>query len=332
MACFRFLIALLIGLLGVAYPQSPPLSGEVSIDIRGEPITSFAIGHESPTRFGSLEFRGGLVLTSSSKSFGGLSALLVQRDGAHFIAVSDQSSWLRGRIVYQNNRPAGIVDAAMAPILDTAGKSNSRIDSESLAQDGGTLYVGIERTHRILRFNYGKKRFLARGEEVPVPPEIKTLPFNQGLEGLIFVPKKLPLAGTLVAISECGLDSAGNIKAFLIGGRSPGSFTVKRTDAYDVSDAALLPHGDILILERKYSLQQGLSVRIRRIPLSGIKPGAVADGPVIFEADTRYQIDNMEGISVHRARSGEIILTLISDDNFSPIQRTLLLQFALKEN
>jgi hypothetical protein len=39
----------------------------------------------------------------------------------------------------------------------------------------------------------------------------------------------------------------------------------------------------------------------------------------------------MEGLSVHRAAGGEIVLTLVSDDNFSPLQRTLLLQFALAE-
>jgi len=36
----------------------------------------------------------------------------------------------------------------------------------------------------------------------------------------------------------------------------------------------------------------------------------------------------MEGISVHRAGS-ETVLTMISDNNFSMLQRTLLLQFSL---
>ena len=51
-------------------------------------------------------------------------------------------------------------------------------------------------------------------------------------------------------------------------------------------------------------------------------PGAVLDGPVLMEADLGYQIDNMEGLSVHRAANGDIVLTLVSDDNFSVIQRT----------
>ena len=93
----------------------------------------------------------------------------------------------------------------------------------------------------------------------------------------------------------------------------------------------LLPGGDILLLERKFSWTGGLAVRMRRIALAEIKPGALVDGPVLFEADLGYEIDNMEGLSVHRSASGETVLTLISDDNFSLLQRTLLLQFTLAE-
>ena len=39
----------------------------------------------------------------------------------------------------------------------------------------------------------------------------------------------------------------------------------------------------------------------------------------------------MEGLSVHRDAAGEIVLTLVSDDNFSAVQRTLLLQFVMAE-
>jgi len=39
----------------------------------------------------------------------------------------------------------------------------------------------------------------------------------------------------------------------------------------------------------------------------------------------------MEGIDAHVTTEGETVLTLISDDNFSLLQRTLLLQFTLVE-
>jgi hypothetical protein len=331
MNSFRLMFAVFLGLTTLSFPKADVSAGEAEIEIHAEQINAFSKEGSSPDLLGALEFRGGLVLTSSNKSFGGISSLIVDRDGAHFIAASDWGVWFRGRILYKNNRPAGIGDAVMAPILDTDGKPSPRIDSESMATDGRWLYVGIERTHRILRFKYGKNLFRNPGETVPVPPEIHDLPYNQSLEALVLIPKKFALGGTLLALSESGLNSAGNIKAFLIGGPTPGKFAIKRRDAYDISDAAFLPQGDILILERKYELNRGAMMRIRRIPLSEIKPDALVDGPVIFEADARYNIDNMEALSVHRSRSGDIILTLMSDNNFLPTQRTLLLQFALKD-
>ena len=72
-------------------------------------------------------------------------------------------------------------------------------------------------------------------------------------------------------------------------------------------------------------------MRIRRISVDTLKPDAVVDGPVVVEADMRCQVDNMEAISVHSDASGDIVLTLMSDDNYSSIQRTLLLQFTLME-
>jgi hypothetical protein len=204
-------------------------------------------------------------------------------------------------------------------------------DTEAIAEDDGTLYVTIERVHQIVRFNYRKEGLVARGRPVAVPPGLRALPANKGLEALVFVPKGLPLAGTLIAISEHSLDKSGNLAAFLIGGPSAGSFAVKRSSNYDITDAALLPGGYILVLERKFSWTGGLAVRMRRIALAEIMPGVLADGPVLFEADLGYEIDNMEGLSVHRSPSGETVLTLISDDNFSPLQRTLLLQFTLAE-
>ena len=92
---------------------------------------------------------------------------------------------------------------------------------------------------------------------------------------------------------------------------------------------ALLPGGDLLILEHKFSWATGVAIRIRRIALESVQPDAVVDGPALFEADMGFEIDNMEGLGVHRNADGDIVLTLVSDDNFSPIQRTLLLQFRL---
>ena len=129
-----------------------------SIDIVAQRLPGFDHMDSTRRQFGLLEFRGGLVLTASFKQFGGLSAIRVQPDGANFIALSDRGWWLKGRIVYDGNRPSAIADAQMAPILGPDGLSLSSrgwYDTESIAQDGGTLYVGIERVNRIVRFDFG---------------------------------------------------------------------------------------------------------------------------------------------------------------------------------
>ena len=326
--------ALLLTVISGDAQVSPSATPPVAIEVRSEPITAFDVRDPSLRQFGLLEFRGGLVLRSSYEHFGGISAIRVAPDGAHFIALTDKGWWFRGRIVYEGTRPSGIADAEMAPILGADGRplaARGWYDTESIAEDGGTLYVGIERVHQIVRFDYGKEGLLARGRPIALPPGLRSLPPNRGIEALVFVPKGLPLAGTLIAISERGLDKAGNTNGFLIGGASPGNFAVRRSSNFDVTDAALLPGGDVLLLERRFSWSSGLAVRMRRVALGEIKPGAVVDGPVLFDVDLGYEIDNMEGLSVHRSAGGETVLTLISDDNFSAVQRTLLLQFTLAE-
>ena len=116
-----------------------------------------------------------------------------------------------------------------------------------MARDGNTVYVGIERVHRIVRFDFGKDGLLARGRPIEVPAAFRSLPSNGSIEALAFVPRgSAPLGGTLIAIAERGRDRDGDHLAFLIGGPRPGPFTIKRKNDYDVSDATVLPGGDLV--------------------------------------------------------------------------------------
>ena len=320
-------------------PQTKPATSDehwvaepASIEVKARPIASFDPRDRSHVRFGSLEYRSGLVLTSSFPGFGGLSAIRLDAKGDRFTSLSDKGTWFTGRIVYSGREMAGLADVEAAPMLGPDGRpitTRGWFDSESLAFDGSIAYVGLERVNQVLRFDFSKGGTRSRGEAVALPLAARKLPFNKGLEALVFVPKGMPLAGTLIAISERGLDASGNLIAFLVGGQTPGQFSVRRTEDFDVSDAVLLASGDLLILERKFSLLSGIGIRIRRISLTSVMPGAVVDGPSIFNADLGQEIDNMEGIDAHVTEEGDVVLTMVSDDNFSLIQRTLLLQFTL---
>ena len=180
---FRALVASLffvaLAVLGsFAFADPPHYAAAISrIEIDATPITSFDNRDASLTRFGDLEFRGGLVLASNNPAFGGLSGIYVEADGSHFIALTDRGSWLRGRIVYRDGRPAGIADAEIAPILGPDGKplaARGWYDAESLAERDGMLYVGIERVEQIVRFDYRRDGLLARGQPIKVPPDLST--------------------------------------------------------------------------------------------------------------------------------------------------------------
>ena len=199
----------------------------------------------------------------------------------------------------------GLADVQSAPMLGSDGKpiTTKKLVRHRVARasTASTLYVGIERANRILKFDFrhgGITR--ARRRDRRAAGRAQAAVQQGARKALVFVPKGMPLAGTLIALSERGLDAAGNLIGFLIGGARPGQFAIRRTDEFDISDAALLPSGDLLMLERKFSLLGGVGIRIRTIPLRAIAPGAVVDGPSIFDADLGYEIDNMEGLDVHR--------------------------------
>ena len=106
-------------------------------------------------------------------------------------------------------------------------------------------------------------------------------------------------------------------------------FSVKRSDDFDISDCAVLPPGDLLLLERRFSLPRASACACGAFRSPRSSRARWSTVQLLVEADMAYQIDNMEGLGVHRTAEGATVLTLVSDDNFSPIQRTLLLQFTL---
>src|SRR5258706_7583734 len=240
-----------------AAPDESSAAAPVAIEVHARPIPAFDPRDPQQARFGALEYRGGLVLTSRFPGFGGLSAWRwLDARGERFVSVNDHGSWFTGRILYRGREMTGLDDVEAAPMLGPDGRpitARGWFDSESIALDGPLVYIGLERVNQVLRFDFSKGFTRSRGEVVPLPAAARKLPYNKGLEALVMVPKGMALAGTLIAISERGLDHNGNLIGFLIGGPSPGQFSVVRSNNFDVSDAVLLPSGELLVLERKFS-------------------------------------------------------------------------------
>jgi hypothetical protein len=308
-----------------------------SIAVTVRPITSFQPSRPEVKRFGGLEFRGGLVLSSAAEYFGGWSGLVMEADGKSLLAVSDRGYWLRANVDYTGSKPTGLSRARIDSLHALRGgalKDKGEQDAESVTLldgtlDRGKLLVGFERKHRIGRFDIVGGRIDPPSEYLKLPPDGRRMPTNQGLEALAVI-RAGSLRGSLVAFAERFTRGSGYHTGWIWVRGEPHRLQLRDIDGFDITDAVGLPDGGLLVLERYFRWTTGVSMRIRRLQAAEIRPGARLTGRTVFLGDSGYEIDNMEGIAVHAGAGGETVVSLISDDNFNRLlQRTVFLQFTL---
>ena len=85
------------------------------------------------------------------------------------------------------------------------------------------------------------------------------------------------------------------------------------------------------MIERSFNIFDGVAIRLQRVAAATIRAGATLRGTTLAVLRPPLTLDNMEGVAARRAKTGEMLLYLLSDDNFRAGQRTLLLMFALEE-
>ena len=83
------------------------------------------------------------------------------------------------------------------------------------------------------------------------------------------------------------------------------------------------------MVERSFSISRGVRCRIVVIPAKDVRPDATVRGEEVARFAPPVTVDNMEGIAARKGDNGEPIVYLVSDNNFSPLQRTILLMFEL---
>ena len=288
------------------------------------------------TRFGKLEWRGGIQLIADAPFFGGLSGIALNGDGSSLIAVSDAGLWLSGTLTYKDNKLSGLRGVQAGPLLNGDGEplaDGDDRDAEAItwADAGQALYIAYEHHHRIERVSLAGGQLGRPSATRPLPERLRRAHPNRGIEAVAVLTKG-PAAGQLIAFGERTLDKTKNHRGWLIGKTAIKPLTLKRLKGFDITDAAVAPNGQLFVLERRFRFTEGVKMRIRRIEADDIQPGAKLVGEVLLEADGRLGIDNMEGMAAHQAAGGRTILTLISDDNYNRfLQRTILLQFAVAE-
>ncbi len=279
-------------------------------------------------RNGQLIFLGGFELASKDSRFGGLSGLALSEDGNHLYAISDRGYWLTARLHHDSQGVLRGVDSwQMAYLLTPSGSTlkGSMRDAEALVRDrDGSFIVGFERNPRLWRYPASREAFALPPQSLPLPADLFKAPSNGGLEALAILPDR-----RFVLITERYKNENGTTKGWIMDRNRFSSISYLQSDGFEPTDISPLPNGDLLLLERRYNLLKGAIVRVVRLPANGIRPGARLKGEELALLEPPFEVDNFEGLAVRQHPTAGTLLYMISDDNYSLLQRTLLLQFRL---
>lgn len=294
-----------IACLILLFLSTPLFAAEIKIH---EKDLAFA-----PLRNPNIELLQVTELSSFDARFGGLSALL--KHGDDFISVSD-----KGHLFTFKN--AKFTHASISYLKDKNDfvlEGKKQTDSESLTPGpDGSVYISFERKHRVVPYNV---EGYVLGKKVKLPKDLSLLSKNGGFEAISSLRD-----GRLVLLAEGKTDADETL--LLVQKKKKGKWKKYKfplTDGFRPTGLARLPDQDAFILmERFYALLRGVRIRLS---LLNAKEGA--RGPLLAELGPPTPLDNFEGITAYKDEQDRTILMLISDDNFNPLQRTLLMKIVL---
>lgn len=318
-----FLAGALLLLATVTPPgprPSPPSPGDGVIAAARVPLDA---GDPRRRRVGSLRFLEGWSLTSADDRFGGISGLHVEAGAV--TAISDVGVVMRFPLPGARRR----LPVRFDPLVEGPGPriAKSNRDSEALAIAGDRLWVLFERYNMVWRYD----RHSLRARSAARPAALRPWGGNRGAEALVALADRR----FLILLEGRDDDRPFSDAALVAGDPSlPGAPAIRlryrRPPGHRATDAARLPDGRILVVNRRFRLLEGMSAVLVVVDPAGMEDGATLEGREIARLAPPLIVDNMEALSVTR-EGGRNIVWMASDDNFSPLQRTLLLKFELVE-
>ncbi len=336
-------LALAVGLAGCApiisafadEPEAnsgPPIS---DIHVKAQPVV-LNPDHPANIAVGKLTYVAGYELVADDRRFGGLSSLIVAPDGSSVTAISDRGFWVWMQLQHDGDKVTGIGDAKLGVLGNRSvfPLTKKEADSESLALDqDGSYLVGFEEVHRIWRYppvpdKPGPEAMSGTPSEVRMPGLLQRAKDNESLEDLTVLQD-----GRILAALESPIPGERENHAWLINkDQNVEDLFYDAKDGYHPTDLTVLPNGDVMSVERRYEPLFDIRARFRIIKLSAIKPGAHLDGQLIAEIKSPLTVDNMEGLASRKAADGSTLIYVVSDDNYSALQRTLLMEFRLDKD
>ncbi len=334
----------------------PPGSNGKEPEAIGLQVATVPLQGLNPFRsdIGELTFVAGFHLTSADKRFGGLSGLDLRDDGG-LLSVSDDGDFVWIDLAADGLTPKRALIAGMLDAEGNVLKGKAGADAEGLALNGDVALVSFERNHRVLAYALGKCAAAARGAPIAFGDHSGSLAKafdraglkvsnNQGPEGLAITPDWMLLAGLETQLGEASLVSARPVEASpefdmtigkdapeLVGldalpsgtgGRNLRLFSLHRSSSALSSNAITIVETQLEATFDQTDLPARVTSEIEERSRSGYR---VTSSRVLAEMNVFVTIDNFEGIAARALPDGRVRLYVISDDNFSAKQRTLLM-------
>jgi hypothetical protein len=316
----RILLAFLFLLMLATFAplrRQPPEPPPARTDLSFKPVR-LLYGDPEQRSAGRLLYLGGWSIRSNDYRFGGISALHVA--GNVVTAISDAGALIR--FALPGSPPAARID----PLADGPGSADVKRDrdAEAMVVEGNKAWIGFERSNAVWRYRLPDWQ----GEASAAPEAMRRWRSNRGSEAMVRLP-----GGRFLVFSEGG---EGGSPALLFDGDPalPATRSMplryRPPAGYRITDAGLLPDGRLLLLNRRVTLFEGLSAKLVIAEIPKAVAGTIIAGEEIADLRAPLTIDNMEALSVGR-EGGRTIVWLASDDNFNPLQRTLLMKFVLRD-
>ncbi len=252
-----------------------------------------------------------MLTSTETDRLHGLSGVEVVEDN-RLVAVSDFGDFVEARLLFDTGqRLIGLTDVRIAPLTDRDGRrlpGKTEADAEGLAiLPTGDRLVSFERRHRVWLYPASG----APPRAVPAPDV--NLPDNNGLEALAPDPETAPDA-YVVGAELTGATWTCRVSASCVAGP-----VVDKPEEFGLVAMGRLSGNRTVYLLRAYDPARGTRVSMQ---IHG--PAGLIDW---MDMTPPMTLDNFEGVAAVPQPDGAVRFYLLSDDNASDDQRTLLLAF-----
>lgn len=302
--------------------------------------TALPLNRDDPAQdqVGALTFLGAVQLRATNPLFGGISALRAGKpttNGVQMLGLSDTGNWLAFETLERGGRLVGVSQVTLTPIRQADGSAahtKAEGDAEALEwhPTTGEATIVYEQDHRLAHFTGIDPARPASLTATPTRIERLTpmigWPSNGGGEAMAELP-----GGARIVISEQRQRPDGSHVALMTQHGVTREIAIASVADHSPTDAIAIDATRILVLHRRFDLMgQGAALSLVDLaPALLATPATPLPAQLLARWQAPVTLDNMEGLALHRI-GDRLFLYIVSDDNLSSLQRTVLMKFELK--